>query len=83
MFLNTLIAQTETQIFAISGKIVNSKKEPIPSVSVNIKGTVSGSVTDIDGKFEFKTKIKFPLIIQINSVGFKNKEVEVQNGQKL
>ncbi len=83
MFLNTLIAQTETKIFAISGKIVDSKKEPIPGVSVNIKGTVSGSVTDIDGKFEFKTKIKFPLILQINSVGFKNKEVEIQNGQKF
>ena len=80
--LSTLKAQTDSQIFVISGNIVDSKKEPIPGVSVNIKGTVSGSVTDIDGKFEFKTKIKFPLILQINSVGFKSKEVEVQSGQK-
>jgi TonB-linked SusC/RagA family outer membrane protein len=36
---------------AISGSIVDIKGEPLPSASVLIKGTTTGTVSDIDGKY--------------------------------
>lgn len=35
----------------VSGKVVDDKDEPLPGVSIMIKGTSQGTVTDIDGGF--------------------------------
>lgn len=45
-------------IVEITGKIVDEQGNPIPGVSVVIKGTTVGTVTNIDGEFERK----FPLL---------------------
>mgnify|MGYP002349833606 FL=1 len=38
----------------ISGTVVDETGEPLPGVNIVIKGTTSGSVTDIDGKFSLQ-----------------------------
>jgi len=35
----------------ITGKVTNDKGEPIPGVSVIIKGTTNGTITDVDGNY--------------------------------
>ena len=35
----------------ITGKVTDEKKEPLPGVTVMIKGTKLGTVTDVDGKY--------------------------------
>lgn len=35
----------------ITGKVTDEKKEPLPGVTVIIKGTKLGTVTDVDGKY--------------------------------
>jgi hypothetical protein len=39
---------------SIKGKVVDNQNEPIVGASVVIKGTTSGSVTDIDGNYTLK-----------------------------
>jgi outer membrane cobalamin receptor len=65
--------------FILSGRIVGEKHEVIPAASINIKGTLFGTVSDSAGKFSFVVNQKFPFRIVITSVGFAPAEVEVKN----
>ncbi|MFH6937686.1 SusC/RagA family TonB-linked outer membrane protein [Flavobacterium sp. FlaQc-30] len=52
-------------------------KEPVIGASINIKGTTHGVVTDLDGKFFFQTGQKFPYTLVVSYLGYKKKEVVV------
>ena len=59
-----------------SGTVTDAKGEPQIGVSVGVKGTTQGTMTDIDGKF----KIKVPSdksVLRFTYVGFKPHEVTV------
>ncbi|TAH30819.1 MAG: hypothetical protein EAZ06_01950 [Cytophagales bacterium] len=60
---------------AVYGKVTDSKGEGIPGVSVLIKGTTQGTVTDLDGIYTLNTPLNS--ILEISSIGFVSKEVEV------
>src|SRR5687768_3017741 len=55
-----LVAQ-ESNLIEISGQVIQEDtKEPLGGVSVQIKGTVAGTVTSNNGDFKLRTKLKFP-----------------------
>jgi TonB-linked SusC/RagA family outer membrane protein len=41
----------QTTVKAISGVVIDAKGEPLIGVSILIKGTTSGTITDVNGKF--------------------------------
>jgi iron complex outermembrane receptor protein len=49
----------------------------LTGVTVNIKGTVTGTVTNNDGSFRLRTKQKLPFTLVFTSVGFAPQEVQV------
>ncbi len=51
--------------------------EPLPNVSVNIKGTVAGTITNNQGAFKLRTKLKFPFTLVFSSVGFEQQEYQI------
>lgn len=62
----------------ISGTITDKKtKEPLVGVSIQIKGKVIGTITDIKGKFEFTTSTPLPIPLVISSIGYKGQEYSV------
>lgn len=70
-------AQDNT-ILEISGNVTDQQKsEPISNASVQVKGTVAGTVTDSKGNFKFRTKVKLPFTLVFTSIGFEPQEVEV------
>ena len=85
-FLSTkaVIAQ-ESNIIEISGQVVQEDtKEPLSGVSVQIKGTVAGTITSGKGDFKLRTRLKFPFKLVFSSVGFQEQEFEVTGiGSKL
>jgi TonB-linked SusC/RagA family outer membrane protein len=64
----------------ITGK-VSSQSESLPGVSIVIKGTSSGTVTDMDGNFSISAKSTDVLVFSY--VGFKTDEVTVGNQNVL
>jgi iron complex outermembrane recepter protein len=71
------IAQDATLI-EISGKVTdNEGKNPLPDVSVQVKGTVTGTITNSSGNFVLRTKTKLPFSLVFSSIGFKEQELEV------
>ncbi len=47
---------TFAQTKVVTGTVTDAMKEPLPGVSVVIKGTTTGTITDIDGKFSINAK---------------------------
>ena len=50
----------------------------MPDVSVQIKGTVTGTITNSAGGFVLRTKTKLPFTLVFSSIGFKPQELEVK-----
>jgi outer membrane receptor protein involved in Fe transport len=64
----------------VSGTVLGQDdKLPLPGVTVTIKNTVSGTSTNSEGKFEIRTRAKFPFTIVISSIGFQTQEFIVEN----
>jgi iron complex outermembrane recepter protein len=61
----------------ITGIVKDEKGEGIPGVSVSVKGTKNGTLTDAEGKFSLNASKGATLII--TSIGFENQEVVVVN----
>ncbi|MGN6439934.1 MAG: TonB-dependent receptor [Agriterribacter sp.] len=78
-FLHSFSTQAQDNtVLEISGNVTDQQKsEPISNASVQIKGTIAGTVTDNKGNFKFRTKIKLPFTLVFSSIGFEPQEVEV------
>lgn len=65
---------------SISGLVTDANtQETIVGASVMVKGTSTGSITDIDGKFTI-TVDKLPVTLVITYVGYQKKEVRITSG---
>mgnify|MGYP000231547344 FL=1 len=59
----------------LSGQVLDAKtKEPIPGVSLYIKGTTHGVITDVEGHFYFQTGQKFPYTLVVSFVGYQKQD---------
>ena len=62
----------------IKGSVSDGGGEPLPGVSVAVKGTTSGTITDMDGKFSINARNNDVLIFSY--VGMNTQDIKV-NGQ--
>ena len=68
----------------VTGSVTDSNKQPIPGASVRIIGDSAGTTTDFDGNFKLTTSVKMPYSVEISSLGFGSKKVEVtSDNQKV
>lgn len=71
------ISLANAQSTTVSGKVTDSSDgESIPGVSIQIKGTQSGTVTDMDGSYTL-ANLKESDVLIFSFVGYKSKEVLV------
>jgi len=78
LLFNISFSQTGSLI-EISGKVTDQEKNlPLSDVSVQIKGTVTGTTTNSTGGFVLRTKTQLPFTLVFSSIGFKQQELEVK-----
>jgi outer membrane receptor protein involved in Fe transport len=64
--------------------VVDEKNQPIPGASIKIVGEAIGAVTDFNGNFTLTTQKKPPFLVEVSSIGFSSKTVEINaNNQKI
>jgi len=64
----------------ITGKISDSKGEPLPGATVQIKGSTTGTVTDDSGNYEIELpEAQKGVVLVFSFLGFTSKEVKLQN----
>lgn len=69
---------TGQQAHTVSGKVTDSFNAPLPGVSVVIKGTTVGVITDKDGKYTL-AKVPENATLQFSFVGMKSQEIPIGN----
>ena len=61
---------------SVSGKVTDSKGQPLPGVTLVVKGTTNGTVTNTDGEY-FLSNVPEDAILQFSFVGMKTQEISV------
>lgn len=73
----TIFAQGNNFII-VSGTIVQQEtKTSLQGVSVLVKGTVTGTLTDSKGEFSLRTRARYPFTLVFSSIGFETQEFEI------
>lgn len=73
--------QAVAQTSPVTGTIIDKAGEPLAGVSVVIKGTTTGTMTDIDGKFSLNAPVGST--ITISYVGFSPQEIKLGENRNL
>lgn len=71
----TAFAQAQT---SISGTVVDSANEPLTGVSIRVKGTTTGTISDVDGKYQLQVSEANGTLI-FSYIGYNEKEVKIEN----
>lgn len=71
------LAQNQT---TINGTVVDATTaQPLPGVSVSIKGATAGAITAADGSFRINTSRSLPLTLTFSYIGYSPREVTVSD----
>ena len=77
--VTTSFAQ-DAALIEISGIVTDQNNQaPLADVSVQVKGTVAGTVTNNTGNFVLRAKTKLPFTLLFSSIGFQPQELEVKS----
>lgn len=77
---NNVIQQKET--ITVTGNVKDATGEPMIGVSVLVKGTATGSITDVDGNFSITVPKKNATLV-FAYLGYKPKEMLIDKNTKL
>ena len=73
LFFCVFALAAHSQNVVIKGSVTDVNKEPLLGVNIKVKGTSTGTITDIDGNFKIQASAKEKL--QISFIGYKNEVV--------
>ncbi|WP_083570844.1 TonB-dependent receptor [Mariniphaga anaerophila] len=66
----------------VSGKVTDTGGQPLPGVTVVVKGTTQGTVTNADGEYSL-ANIPEAAVLQFSFVGMKMQEVATENRSNI
>ena len=70
----TLVAQERV----VTGRVTDANDSPIPGVNIIVKGTTSGTTTDVDGQYNINIEGENPVLV-FSFIGYAPQEVTVNN----
>lgn len=82
LLLSFLSMPMAAQQASISGKVTDSNGESLTGVSVYVKGSTNGTITDLDGKYSIAVPTNSKLLI-ISYIGFQTQEIEIGNKKQI
>lgn len=66
----------------VTGKVTDNKGEPLPGVSISVKGTTNGTITSAEGTYEI-SKVDDNATLVFSFVGMTSQEVRVQGKSSI
>ncbi len=76
-FSSTIMPQT-----TVTGVVKDDLNEPLTGVSILIKGTTKGTITDLDGRFTISANNTSDILV-FSYLGYKSKELKVVTGKTM
>lgn len=72
----------QQEIKTISGKVIDVNGEPLPGVTVMVKGTQKGTATGFDGEFSLELTAGNSILV-VSYIGMVTQEIDVSNKTEL
>ncbi|WBA43527.1 TonB-dependent receptor [Hymenobacter canadensis] len=70
-------------LISVSGTVrEKATGEPLPGVSIIVKGGTTGTLSDGNGQFALKAKLRFPFTLVFNTLGYESRELEIASGSQ-
>jgi len=82
LFLSLFFCSIAFAQNSISGTVVENDNQPIFGANIKIVGETVGTISDSDGKFTLISSTKVPYVIEVTSVGFISKRVNVSSSNQ-
>ena len=76
---NELVDQQQV---TVSGKVTDSSRQPLPGVTVAVKGKAQGTITDANGNYSL-SNVQPDAVLVFSFVGMKTQEVAVGNQMNI
>ncbi|KAA2239988.1 SusC/RagA family TonB-linked outer membrane protein [Chitinophaga agrisoli] len=76
MLIKTEVAPIQQRIIDVKGVVTSQKKEPLMGISIGIKGTTRGTVTNERGEFEL-TRVNNDAVLVFSGTGFTRQEIRL------
>ena len=74
-----MMISVSSQAFTVKGVVIdNTTKEPLIGATVQVVGTSTGAITDIDGCFEIKDIKGKSCTLLVQYVSYKSQEIVVE-----
>jgi iron complex outermembrane receptor protein len=77
VFFNLLTVTFYGQV--VKGTVVDVSNQPIPGATVMLKGTTSGTTTDLNGNFSIDISKSKDKVLEVSFIGFVKKEIVIAN----
>ncbi|MFD1628310.1 TonB-dependent receptor [Pseudopedobacter beijingensis] len=74
-----VLTTSALQLNSITGKVTDEKDEPLPGVSVRVKGVQSSTVTDANGNYKINVQKGLNVVLIFSYLGFATQEVDLGN----
>jgi len=71
------VGDSSINSISVTGRVTDASGLPLPGATVQVKGEVQGTVTDVDGKFTLP-KVGGRDLLVISSVGYETREIPVR-----
>lgn len=69
------VKSQQPPVIKVSGRVTDEKGEPLPGVSVRVKGTATGTVSNADGNYSIS--VKDDAVLTFSFIGFVLQDVKV------
>ncbi len=76
----TVTVAAPQQKLNITGQILDEMGEPFPGVNVLVKGTQTGNITDVDGRFTISVDPGQDVILLVSYIGYITQEIKATSG---
>src|SRR3989339_658971 len=77
LLMTSITMLSFSQGITVTGQITDASKNALPGVTIQIKGTTNGTITDFDGKYTINVQNTQTLVYSM--VGMLTEEVQVNN----
>jgi TonB-linked SusC/RagA family outer membrane protein len=67
---------------SVTGKVTDSSGAPLPGVTVLVKGTNNGTITDFDGRYAL-TNLPDHAVLVFSFIGMKSEEIQVRGESQI
>jgi hypothetical protein len=77
-FILLFIGSSASAQLKISGRITDTKNNPVPGISISLKNTYDGTTSDSSGNFSFTTSEKGDQVLEATATGYRPFEQHIK-----